>query len=67
MLPSFKQDFWALARAMGHGCRQRIGCCDDPEPPELVHMLFSEGLYIHPVLDMDYLYHTLNYVLQVVM
>lgn len=69
MLPSFKQDFWALAReqvgyyswvqrerwalakVMGHGHRHCMGCCDKSETPELVQELFTEGLGIHPLLD----------------
>lgn len=69
MLPSFKQDFWALAReqvgyyswvqreryslarAIGRGRRHCMGCCDDPEPYELVQSLFADGLGFHPMLD----------------
>jgi len=42
---------WSLAKAMGHGHRHCKGCCDMPETPELVQNLFTEGLGIHPLLD----------------
>lgn len=46
-----QRERWSLARAMGRGRKHCMGCCDDPEPHELVQTMFNEGLGIHPLLD----------------